>query len=187
LDCPEVESAVARSTDILAAKSLRAEADAFKTCATRLRKDDVDLAGYGVVPQADDLEAARVALGYKKIDLLSESAGTRVAMVYAWRHPKRVHRSVMIGVNPPGNYLWDSRVTDQQIRRYAALCAKDKSCSKRTGNLAATLRKTAASMPDRWLFLPVNKGDVRVASFFGLMESTSNSAPLSAPMTLGSW
>ena len=28
--------------------------------------------------QADDIEAARVALGYKHIDLLSESAGTRL-------------------------------------------------------------------------------------------------------------
>ena len=28
--------------------------------------------------QADDIEAARVALGYKRIDLLSESAGTRL-------------------------------------------------------------------------------------------------------------
>jgi hypothetical protein len=42
-------------------------------------------------------------------------------------------------------------------------------------------------MPDHWLFLPIKKGNVRVASFFGLMETTSNDAPLTAPMTLGSW
>jgi uncharacterized membrane protein YdfJ with MMPL/SSD domain/pimeloyl-ACP methyl ester carboxylesterase len=187
LDCPEVESAIAHSTDLLAAKTFRAEADAFKACATRLREEGVDLAGYGIPQQADDLEAARVALGYKQIDLLSESAGTRLALIYAWRFGKSVHRSVMIGVNPPGNFLWSAVVTDQQVRRYAALCAKDASCSRRTGDLAATLRKTAADMPDHWLFLPINKGDVRLASFFGLMESTSDAAPLSASMTLGSW
>jgi pimeloyl-ACP methyl ester carboxylesterase len=187
LDCPEVESAVARSTDLLAAKSFRAESDAFKACAARLRDSGVDPAGYGLPQQADDIEAARRALGYKQIDLLSESAGTRLALIYAWRYPARVHRSVMIGVNPPGNFLWNAAVTDQQIRRYAALCARDAGCSDRTRDLAATLRKTATDMPDHWLFLPIKKGDVRVASFFGLMETTSNDAPLTAPMTLGSW
>jgi RND superfamily putative drug exporter len=187
LDCPEVESAVAHSTDLLAAKSFRAESDAFKACATRLRNDGIDLAGYGLPQQADDLEAARRALGYEQIDLLSESAGTRLALIYAWRYPRSVHRSVMIGVNPPGNFLWNAAVTDQQIRRYAALCAEDAGCSRHTGDLAATLSKTAADMPDHWLFLPIKKGDVRVASFFGLMESTSDAAPLSASMTLGSW
>ena len=187
LDCPEVESAVAHSTDLLAAKSLNAESDAFKACATRLRDSGVDLAGYGLMQQADDVEAARIALGYPKIDLLSESAGTRLALIYTWRYPKNVHRSVMIGVNPPGNFLWNPAVTDQQIHRYAALCAGDPSCSGRTGDLAATLRKTAGDMPDHWLFLPIKRGHVRVASFFGLMETTSGDAPLTAPMTLGSW
>jgi len=187
LNCSEVESAVAHSTDLLGAKTFRAERDAFKSCATRLRSNGVDLAGYGLPQQADDIEAARRALGYRQIDLLSESAGTRLALIYTWRYPKRVHRSVMIGVNPPGNFLWKPAVTDQQIHRYAALCARDSRCSRRTGDLAATLEQTAADMPDHWLFLPIQKGDVRVASFFGLMESTPDSAPLSAPMTIGSW
>ena len=46
-------------------------------------------------------------------------------MIYAWRYPESIHRSVMIGVNPPGHFLWDAKTTDEQIRRYAALCAKD--------------------------------------------------------------
>ena len=29
----------------------------------------------------------------------------------------------MIGVNPPGHFLWDPKATDEQIRQYAALCA----------------------------------------------------------------
>ena len=44
-------------------------------------------------------------MGYKRIDLFSESAGTRTAMIYAWRHPKSVHRSIMLAVNPPGHFL----------------------------------------------------------------------------------
>ena len=42
-------------------------------------------------------------------------------------------------------------------------------------------------MPDRWLFLPIRTGNVRVVSFYGLMESTSEAAPLNGPMTIDAW
>ena len=108
-------------------------------------------------------------------------------MIYSWRYPESIHRSVMIGVNPPGHFLWDPKTTDEQIRHYSALCAKDDSCSTRTDDLAASMRRTAADIPDHWWFLPIKTGNVRIASFFGLMESTSEAAPISAPMTLDSW
>ena len=119
LDCPEVESAVSHSNDILAEKSMRAYGDALRACADRLTDDGVDLAGYGLAQQVDDLEAARKALGYDRIDLVSESAGTRTALIYSWRYPKSIHRSVMIGANPPGHFVWDAKTTDEQIQRYS--------------------------------------------------------------------
>jgi pimeloyl-ACP methyl ester carboxylesterase len=187
LDCPEVESALKHSTNLLGEKSFRAFADGFRSCADRFTDDGVDLAGYGLAQQVDDLEAARVALGYGRINLLSESAGTRTAMIYSWRYPESIHRSVMVGVNPPGHLLWDAKTTDEQIGRYADLCSKDDSCRKRTDDLAASLRRTAADVPDHWFFLPIQEGNVRVTSFIGLMESTSEMAPLSAPITLDAW
>jgi pimeloyl-ACP methyl ester carboxylesterase len=187
LDCPEVDSALKHSTDLLGEKSFRAYADAFRACADRLADDGVDLAGYGLAQQVDDLEAARIALGYDRIDLLSESAGTRTAMIYSWRYPESIHRSVMIGANPPGNFLWNPQTTDEQIGRYADLCSKDDSCRKRTDDLAASMRRTAADIPDQWYFLPIKEANVRIFSFYGLMESSSEAAPLSAPITLDSW
>jgi pimeloyl-ACP methyl ester carboxylesterase len=189
LDCPEVESALAHSTDFLSEQSFRAYGDAFRSCAKRLTADGVDLAGYSTAQRVDDLDAARVALGYGRIDLLSTSAGTRTAMIYAWRYPRSIHRSVMVGVNPPGNFVSDPKTTDEQIGRYAALCAKDDGCRKRTDDLAAAMRRTAAHMPRRWLFLPIKEGNVRIVSFFGFMGSTSATAAQmeSAPATLDSW
>ncbi|HEY6835643.1 MAG TPA: alpha/beta fold hydrolase [Gaiellaceae bacterium] len=187
LDCPEVSSALKRSTDFLSSKSSRAYTQAFRDCAARLQADGVDLAGYTLPQQVDDLEAARRALGYGRIDLVSESVGTRLAMIYAWRYPQSIHRSVLIGVNPPGHFLWDATVNDELIARYSRLCARDSGCSKRTDDLAASMRKTAAHMPRRFWGLPISAGDAKLATFFGLMESTSASEPLSAPMTIGSW
>src|SRR4029453_19177091 len=125
LDCPEVESELKRSTDLLGAKSFRERGDAFRACAHRLSDDGVDLAGYSLPQRVDDLEATRKALGYGRIDLLSESLGTRIAMIYFWRCPRSIHRSVMLGVNPPGHFVWDEHTTDEQIGHYAALVSTD--------------------------------------------------------------
>src|SRR5579875_1866852 len=185
LDCPEVSSAMELSGDLLSQQSYRAVAAAYRSCADRLRSDGVDLAGYSIPEEVDDLEAARRALGYHKIDLVSESAGTRIAMIYAWRYPKSINRSVMIGVNPPSNYIWNPKTTNEQIRRYAALCAQAASCRSRTPNLAASVKSSFAHVPSHWLFLPIKKGDFRAAAFFGLIyETSAGGGPIAVPLTI---
>jgi pimeloyl-ACP methyl ester carboxylesterase len=187
LDCPEVSSAMGHSRDLLSEQSYRADAAAFRSCADRLRRAGVDLAGYSIPETVDDLEAARRALGYHQIDLVSESAGTRTAMIYAWRYPKSIHRSVMIGVNPPGNFIWNPKTTDEQIGRYAALCAQATSCRSRTPDLAASVKSSFAHVPSHWLFLPIKKGDFKAAAFFGLMNETSAGGnSIAAPLTINS-
>ena len=78
-------------------------------------------------PRRSTLWRPRTALGYDRIHLLSEGAGTRTAIIYSWRYPDSIHRSVMIGVNPPGHFLYYPGTTDEQIDRYAALCVVAKS------------------------------------------------------------
>jgi pimeloyl-ACP methyl ester carboxylesterase len=185
LDCPEVASAREHARDFLSEKSFRDDAAAFKDCAQRLEDAGLDLGGYTLPQRVDDLDAARRALGYQRIDLLSESAGTRTAMIYAWRYPKRIHRSVMIGVNPPGNFLWDAKTTGEQVRRYAALCAKDASCRSRTPDLAASVHSAYERIPSRWWFLPIRDGNVKLGAFFGLIHATTDGAgPLAGPWTI---
>ena len=186
LNCPEVTAAL-ETSDYLGKASLSAYSQAFASCAKRLERDGVDLAGYTLAEQADDIEAARVALGYKRIDLLSESAGTRLGMIYQWRYPNSVDRSVMVGVNPPGNFLYSGAEIDQGIERYSALCAKQPACRARTANLAASMKHTAADMPSSWYSLPIKPGNALVGTFLGLTEATSVDSPLSGPMTLDSW
>jgi pimeloyl-ACP methyl ester carboxylesterase len=185
LDCREVISAREHARDLLSERSYRSVAAGFKACAHRLQKAGVDLAGYTLPERVDDLDAARRALGYERIDLVSESAGTRTAMIYAWRYPKRIHRSVMIGVNPPGHFLWDAKTTGEQVRRYGVLCAKDASCRKRTPDLVASVHSAFEDLPGHFWFLPIKKGDVKAAAFFGLFNATADGAgPIPAPKTI---
>jgi pimeloyl-ACP methyl ester carboxylesterase len=185
LDCPEVVSAREHSRDLLSNATSTSVAAGFHACADRLRNDGVDLAGYSIPERADDLELARIKLGYRQIDLVSESAGTRTAMIYAWRYPKSIHRSVMIAVNPPGHFVWDAKTTGEQVRRYSALCAADESCRSRTPNFTASMHSAFEHVPSHWWFLPIKKGNVQAASFFGLMNATMDGGgPLASPLTI---
>ena len=185
LDCPEVVAAREHARDLLGTKTFASVATGFRACSERLRADGVDLAGYSMPERVDDLELARRKLGYGQIDLVSESAGTRAAMIYAWRYPKSIHRSVMIGVNPPGHFVWDAKTTGEQVRRYAALCAAETGCRNRTSDLTASLHSGFGNVPDHWAFLPIKQGNVQSAGFFGLMNATgTGGGPLAAPLTL---
>ncbi len=186
LNCPEVTAAL-ETSDYLTKASLSAYSQAFASCAKRLERSGVDLAGYTLEEQAGDIEAARVALGYQRIDLLSESAGTRLGMIYQWMYPNSVDRSVMVGVNPPGNFIYSGAEIDQGIEHYSALCAQQPACRTRTKNLAASVQHTAADMPSSWFSLPIKPGNALVGTFLGLTEATSVDSPLSGPMTLDSW
>ncbi|WP_429910810.1 alpha/beta hydrolase [Glycocaulis sp.] len=166
LVCPEVRHAM-RGTggDLLGAQSLDRMRGAFAACLTRLADEGIDLDAYTMVDVVRDMEAAREALGYSQINLLSASYGTRVAQIYAHQHPQIIHRSAMLAVNPPGRFVWEAGMIDHQLEYYSELCALDAACSARTSDLAGTMRRVNADMPRRWLFVPIDPGKVRVASF----------------------
>ncbi len=125
----------------------------------------VDLSWYTIQSVVEDLEVARVRLGYERINLLSESYGTRIAQLYADLHPERLKRSAMIGVNAPGRFVWEPEMVDAQIEHYGRLWAKDKTACTRTPDLAATMRHISHNMPRHWLFFPIDAGKVNTMAF----------------------
>jgi pimeloyl-ACP methyl ester carboxylesterase len=116
--------------------------------------------------------AARTALG-EKVNLLSESYVTRVAQVYASLYPQRLNRSVMIGVNPPGRFVWEPEMVDAQIEYYSHLWAQDEKAHSRTPDLAETMRRVSHTMPRRWLFFPIDPGKVNGLAFVLLFNQNT--------------
>jgi pimeloyl-ACP methyl ester carboxylesterase len=131
----------------------------------------------------EDIEAARIALGYERINPLSESYGTRVAMIYSWTHPESIYRSAMISVNPPGHMVWEPDVVDAQIVYDAELCAQDLECSARTDDLAETMRNVAHHLPDNWNSIPIDPGKVKLMTHFGLFHRGSAAMVYDAYLT----
>lgn len=111
------------------------------------------------------METARTALGYYRINLLSQSYGTRIAQIYAYQQPKIIYRSVMVGVNPPGRFVWEPETIDRQIEYYSHLWSQDSVCRSRTLDLTQTLRNVLQNMPNHWIFFPIDKGKVKLIAF----------------------
>lgn len=163
LDCPAYARALRLSAP-LSAGSLSRIAEAMTRCMSRLQHAGVDVSHYTIRDVVADMEAARHSLGYDSVNLLSASYGTRVAQIYAYLHPHRIHRSVMVGVNPPGRFVWEPRTADAQLQYYARLCARDPSCSARTSDLVETMRGVLRDMPRRWLFVRIDADKVKLTT-----------------------
>jgi pimeloyl-ACP methyl ester carboxylesterase len=119
------------------------------------------------------VEAARRALGYDRINLLSESYGTRVAQIYAYTHPASLRRLILIGVNTPGHFVWNPAALDGMLRHISELCARDAACSGRTNDLAQTLYAINHNMPKRWLFFNIDPDTVRLGVHFMFLDSAN--------------
>jgi pimeloyl-ACP methyl ester carboxylesterase len=171
LSCPEVTEVMGSGLPLMSRAGMAAQGRAYAACAERLTAEGVDLDGYTLLEVVDDVEAARQALGYERINLSSGSYGTRLALIYTWRYPDRVHRNAMVAVNPPGRFEWDGAMLEEQVQRYAALCVDDEYCSSRTSDLAASIQTALDNMPERWLVFPVDRDAVLFATFMGLYST----------------
>jgi len=171
LGCPEIGEAMASGLPMMGRESMKMQGDAAAACAERLTAEGIDLDGYTVLEVVDDIESARRALGYDRINLESGSYGTRLAQIYTWRYPGNAHRNAMVAVNPPGRFWWNGAILEQQILRYSKLCAEDPYCSSRTSDLAASIQRALDNMPKRWLVFPIDRDAVLFATFMGLYST----------------
>ena len=165
LNCPEVEEAMKSNDNLLSESSLKKIADAWNTSARRFQKAGIDLNGYTMQEVIEDMETVRKAIGYQRINLLSESYGTRVAYFYGVVHPLSIHRSAMISVNPPGHFVWEPETTDSLLNYYDWLWSKDSVMSSKTPHIAETMRSVLHNMPGKWLCFSINPGKVKAVTF----------------------
>ncbi len=171
LKCPEISRALKGvDGDVLGAGSRANLRRAVAQAAQNLLASGVDLEGYTIPEVVEDVEAAREALGYERVNLLSGSYGTRVAQIYAQLHPDRIVRSIMIGVNPPGHFVWTPEAVDAKLTDFAASWSRDPQCVARTPDLLARLRTALHNLPRRWLLFPIDPGFVKMMTFVMLYQ-----------------
>jgi pimeloyl-ACP methyl ester carboxylesterase len=110
-------------------------------CVKELAAQGVDAAQYTTAAWIADLDAARAALGYARINLWGGSYGTRAALEYLRRHPDHVRSVVLDGVAPPSMKVsldvWPSR--DIALSAVLDACAQAPACRAAQPDLPATL------------------------------------------------
>ncbi|MBV8782882.1 MAG: alpha/beta fold hydrolase [Gammaproteobacteria bacterium] len=139
LNCPEEEEELDESTP----EAVRAlTARCLASLAPRAR-----VAYYTTSLAVRDLDRARAALGYERIDLYGASYGTRVAQHYLRRYPQRVAAVILDGVVPvemamgPATALDAEAALGQILRR----CASEPACRSRF-DAAADYRAVRAEL-----------------------------------------
>ncbi len=187
LTCPEVARLIHAHVgkDLLSEQAYALYTSAVKQCAATHQSAGVDLSGYTIPGVVEDMEAARVALGYDQINLFGESYGTRVAQIYAYMHPESLHRLVLIGVNTPGHFIWKPADFDKMIEHISELCAQDAACNSRTSDFAQTMYDVNRTMPKRWLLFKFDPDTVRYATHMMFFSNTTMPMAFDAYLAAG--
>jgi pimeloyl-ACP methyl ester carboxylesterase len=120
--------------------------DAVRQCREELEKK-YDLTLYTTDVAMDDIDDARVWLGYGKINLIGGSYGTRAAQVYLRRHPGSVRTVILDGVVPMDETLPLSHAAGGQrsLDLLLGWCEKDPACH----GAYPDVRKDLQTMLDR--------------------------------------
>jgi len=170
LQCSEFSDALSRAKSWFDDEAQQATRQAFEQCFERHQANGIDINGYQIPAMIEDFELMRRELGYEKLNLLSRSFGTRVALLYAHRYPDSIHRSVMEAANPPGRMVWEAGQTDNKLSRLNAYCQQQSDCREKTTDLLATIRSVLANTPESWLGFSIDPNRVKAAAF-GLLYS----------------
>jgi pimeloyl-ACP methyl ester carboxylesterase len=109
---------------------------------------DADPRFYTTSDAVLDLEAVRAAIGAEQVNLVGISYGTRVALEYLRRFPKRVRTVVLDGVVPPELALGSehARNLEAALDAHFALCEADADCRRMFGSPRARLDALLAGL-----------------------------------------
>ncbi len=141
--CTDDPALYFKSFDLTLEEATAEQIDTLKRCLGRL---DADPALYTTPIAMDDLNEVREALGYREINLLGGSYGTRAALVYLRRHRESVRSMVLDGVAPltmriPANVAIDAQAAFALL---LADCRAQPGCAKAFPDLQQHFRDLVA-------------------------------------------
>jgi pimeloyl-ACP methyl ester carboxylesterase len=107
-----------------------------------------DMTQYGTAAAADDLEAVRAALGYRRLNLYGISYGATLAQVYLARHPRSVRTVALDGATLLDIPFYGKFAANSQraLDQLGARCEADAGCRR----AFPTWRSQLASLIAAW-------------------------------------
>lgn len=158
-----------KNNQLLSEKSLNNVEEKIKEYQVQLQKEDIDINNYSMINVIEDIEAIRKHQGYKKINILSVSYGTRLALLYSYKYPAIINRSVMIGANPPGHFVWYPQKTENILTKYDSLY-KNQTLVDYKGSIKEVMKKSFDKMPKQWSIYKLDADKIKVGTFTSLFS-----------------
>lgn len=148
---------------LLSEKSLHNIKEKIKSYNLELKERSIDINQYTIPNVIEDLETARKQLGYKNINLLSVSYGTRVALLYSYKHPGIIHRSMMIGACPPGYFLARPEQAEEVLDIYDQLYQNHDTTAQKL-SIKALMKKAFENLPNRWSIFRLDADKIKAGT-----------------------
>lgn len=151
-----------KNNSLLSKESIENLQNATTKYIIELKEKNIDLKDFTIIDVIDDFEEVRKLLGYEKINLLSASYGTRCALLFGYKYPNSINKSIMIGVNPPGHFVWWPEKTQEIIKKYDSLYNEN-----HTNNLTIekSMELSFKNMPKKWTFFKLDPEKIKATSF----------------------
>lgn len=165
LDAPEIAEAMIIGDDPLGSKSIKNLAAVSLKSFNRLKSEGIDVDAYNMIEVIDDIDDARKALAYDKLNFYSASYGTRLAYLYGLKHPQYVNRSLLISVNPPGGYVWEPHLIDSLFYNLGDQWKKDSLCLTKSPDILLTIENVLKQLPKKWKKVDINPNKVKIMMF----------------------
>lgn len=152
---------------LLSDESLNNIETKIKEYQTELQQAGIDINNYTMLDVIEDFEVVRKLLGYKNISTLSISYGTRLDLLYSYKYPEVIKKSVMIGANPPGHFIWSPKKTEQILDKYDSIY---KSQNKETNRIAIKeiMKSAFEKMPKKWSIFNLDADKIKAGTFSAL-------------------
>ena len=121
--------------------------DDVRKCRTEL-ESKADLKLYVTTIAMDDIDDARAALGYDRINIFGASYGTRAALTYLKRHPQHVRTLLLQGVSPTNHFIPGDfpKQTERALQGVLSECVADLECNKAFPNIKAETQAVLAQL-----------------------------------------
>ena len=165
LETPEILAAMVSIKDAYSLEGIKKLAHASSKVFNRLESSGIDVHAYNMIEVLDDIEDARKALGYNKINFYSSSYGTRLAYLFGVRYPENVNRTMMDGVNPPGRFIWKAKDTEAILKKVADQWNNDPLCAEKSPDILATMAKVNKTLPYTWRKIDIELPRIKAMMF----------------------
>ncbi len=137
----------------------------------KLKSQNIDVNGYNIVEVANDFEAARKALGYKKINLFSFSFGTMIAYVYSLKYADNVNYSIMNSAHPINYLHQNKKIINDKINQLCNLWSNDSISVAKSSDISKTINYVMNNIPKKWNNYEISSDKLKLMIFNNLYSS----------------